>query len=99
VHWNPDKVTRLKAVSIDVRFARAGEAFIVFDGRHARESRFSKPAPPARAKRLQWKSTFRRTPATHPSARIIGFFSFSLIKYFRFFLINYLIASDWGRDS
>jgi hypothetical protein len=41
-----------------VRFARAGEAFIVFDARHARVSRFSEPAPPARAKRLQWKSAF-----------------------------------------
>ena len=41
--------------AIIVRFARAGEAFIVFDARHARVSRFSKPAPPARAKRLQWK--------------------------------------------
>jgi hypothetical protein len=41
--------------AINVRFARAGEAFIVFDARHARVSRFSKPAPPARAKRLQWK--------------------------------------------
>jgi hypothetical protein len=29
---------------INVRFARAGEAFIVFEARHARVSRFSKPA-------------------------------------------------------
>jgi hypothetical protein len=29
------------------RFARAGGAFIVFEARHARVSRFSKPAPPA----------------------------------------------------
>ena len=34
--------------SINVRFACAGEAFIVMDSRHARVSRFSKPAPPAR---------------------------------------------------
>ena len=40
---------------INVRSARAGKAFIVFDARHARVSRFSKPAPPARAKRPQWK--------------------------------------------
>ncbi len=26
------------------------------DSRHARVSRFSKPTPPARAKRLQWKT-------------------------------------------
>jgi hypothetical protein len=36
----------LRPFSINVRFARAGEAFIVFDARHARVSRFSKPAPP-----------------------------------------------------
>jgi hypothetical protein len=36
-------------------------ANIVFEARHARVSRFSKPAPPARAKRLQWKIAFRRT--------------------------------------
>jgi hypothetical protein len=48
----------LRPFSINVRFARAGEAFIVFDTRHARVSRFSKPAPPARAKRLQWKIAF-----------------------------------------
>ena len=46
----------LRPFSIYVRFARAGEAFIVFDARHARVSRFSKPA---RAKRLQWKPAFR----------------------------------------
>jgi hypothetical protein len=49
----------LKAVFINVRFARAGEAFIVFGAGHARVSRFSKPAPPARAKRLQWKPAFK----------------------------------------
>jgi hypothetical protein len=48
----------LRPFSINVHFARAGEAFIVFDARHARVSRFSKPAPPARAKRLQWKLAF-----------------------------------------
>jgi hypothetical protein len=47
-------------ISINVRFARAGEAFIVFDARHARMSRFSKPAPPARAKRLQWKPALNK---------------------------------------
>ncbi len=41
----------LRPFPINVRFARAGEAFIVMDSRHARVSRFSKPAPPARAKR------------------------------------------------
>jgi hypothetical protein len=51
----------LRPFAINVRFARAGEAFIVFEARHARVSRFSKPAPPARAKRLQWKNAFRRT--------------------------------------
>ena len=50
----------LKAVSINVRFARAGEAFIVFDTRHARVSRFSKPTPPVRAKRLQWKIALKQ---------------------------------------
>jgi hypothetical protein len=49
----------LRTFSINVRFARAGEAFIVFDAGHARVSRFSKPAPPAREKRLQWKIAFR----------------------------------------
>ena len=49
----------LKAVSINVRFVRAGEALIVFDARHARVSRFSKLAPPARAKRLQWKPALK----------------------------------------
>jgi hypothetical protein len=50
----------IKAVfHINVRFARAGEAFIVLDARHARVSRFSKPAPPARAKRLQWEPAFK----------------------------------------
>jgi hypothetical protein len=34
----------LKAVFINVRFARAGEAFIVFGAGHARVSIFSKPA-------------------------------------------------------
>ena len=50
----------LRPFTINVHFARAGEAFIVFDARHARVSRFSKPAPPARAKRLQWKPAFIR---------------------------------------
>jgi hypothetical protein len=31
--------------------------------------------------------------------KIINGNYFSFIKYFRFFLINYLIASDWGRGS
>ena len=47
------ELATLRPFSINVRFARAGEAFIVMDSRHARVSRFSKPAPPARAKRLQ----------------------------------------------
>jgi hypothetical protein len=46
----------LRPFSINVRFARAGEAFIVFDARHARVSVFSKPvrsAPsPARAQMI-----------------------------------------------
>jgi hypothetical protein len=50
---------RIKAVSINVCFAHAGEASIVFYPRHARVSRVSKPAPPARAKRLQWKPAFK----------------------------------------
>ena len=55
----------LKAVFINVRFARAGEAFIVLDTRHARVSRFSKSGPPGRAKRLQWKIALKQTgPAT-----------------------------------
>ena len=33
--------------------------FIVMHSRRARVSRFSKPAPPARAKRLQWKTAFK----------------------------------------
>jgi hypothetical protein len=53
----------LRPFAINVRFARAGEAFIVFDARHARVSRFSKPVPPARAKRLQWKPALK--PAAH----------------------------------
>ena len=48
----------LRPFSINVRFARAGGTFIVMDSRHARVSRFSKPAPPARAKLLQWKTAF-----------------------------------------
>jgi hypothetical protein len=51
-------MTRLKVDCHCSRFARAGGAFIVFEARHARVSRFSKPAPPARAKRLQWKIAF-----------------------------------------
>jgi hypothetical protein len=50
----------LRPFSINVRFARAGEAFIVLDTRQARVSRFSKSAPPARAKRLQWKIALRQ---------------------------------------
>jgi hypothetical protein len=49
--WKP----ALRPFTINVRFARAGEAFIVFEARHARVSRFSKPAP----KRLQWKIAFK----------------------------------------
>jgi hypothetical protein len=52
--FSPDiLVQQQKAVFINVRSARGGEAFIVFDARHARVTRFSKPAPPARAKRLR----------------------------------------------
>jgi hypothetical protein len=58
----------LMAVAINVRFARACEAFIVFD---ARVSRFSKPAPPARAKRLQWKPAFNAWPDNPLSISII----------------------------
>ncbi len=44
-------------------------SFIVMDSRHARVSRFSKPAPHARAKRLQWKTALRAATAgvTYPS--------------------------------
>ena len=45
----------LKAIFYCGRFARAGGAYIVFETRHVRLSRFSKVAPPARAKRAQWK--------------------------------------------
>jgi hypothetical protein len=56
----PDRMVLIKAVfHINVRFAHAGEAFVVLDARHARVSRFSKPAPPARAKRLQWEPAFK----------------------------------------
>jgi hypothetical protein len=51
--WNVYNLC-LKAVSINVRFTRAGEAFIVFDARHDRVSRFSKLDPPVTAKRLQF---------------------------------------------
>ena len=54
----PVKNTGLRPCSINVHFACTGEALIVVDARHARVSRFSKPAPPARAKRLQWKIAF-----------------------------------------
>jgi hypothetical protein len=51
----------LRPFAINVRFASAGEAFIVFDARHARVNIFSKLAPPVRAVRLQWKPDFSST--------------------------------------
>jgi hypothetical protein len=53
---------------------------IVFDARHARVSRFSKPAPPARAKRLQWKPAFK--------AWSHGRFFSAKCEIFRLFLLN-----------
>ena len=47
VSWPLLVMCFLKAIFHYSRFARAGGAFIVFEARHARVSRFSKPAPPA----------------------------------------------------
>ena len=57
-------IESFKAIFHCGRFARAGGACIVFETRHARLSRFSKVAPPARAKRPQWKIAFSLTTAT-----------------------------------
>ena len=45
----------VKAIFHYSRFTRAGGACIVFETHHARVSRFLKVAPPAQAKRPQWK--------------------------------------------
>ena len=65
-------LTYLRAFPINVRFARAGEAFILFEARHARVSRFSKPTQPARAKRLQWIIAFRLHHFAPQGAKFLG---------------------------
>ena len=62
--WRP--IGTLRPFSINVRFARAGEAFIVFDDRHARVSKFSKPATARAGKATAMEPALKQT---RPHAR------------------------------